>query len=151
MSLGLYVRRRSRRTVTPLNVWQRWLREPQTLLLRRALFQVHLWTGVAVGLYVAMISLTGSILVYRNELYRAFSPEPRLVQDPGVRAAARRISSRLCSAPFRTRQIVVVEPGPTPNHAADVTLERDGRADAAARSPGDRRRSRDRRCHSATG
>ena len=58
-------------------VGRRWLREPQTLLLRRALFQIHLWVGVATGLYIALIALTGSILVYRNELYNAFSPQPR--------------------------------------------------------------------------
>ena len=108
-----------------MNVWQRWLREPQTLLLRRALFQVHLWTGVAVGLYVAMISLTGSILVYRNELYRAFSPEPRLVQDPGVALPPDDLEQAV-QRTFPAARIVVVEPGPTPNHAADVTLERDG-------------------------
>ena len=56
------------------NVGQRWLREPQTLLLRRVLFQIHLWVGIATGLYIALIALTGSILVYRIELYSAFSP-----------------------------------------------------------------------------
>jgi uncharacterized iron-regulated membrane protein len=43
--------------------------------LRRALFQVHLWSGIGVGLYVLMISVTGSVLVYRNELlFRATTP-----------------------------------------------------------------------------
>jgi len=37
--------------------------------LRRALFQVHLWSGIGLGLYVFFISVTGSVLVYRNELY----------------------------------------------------------------------------------
>ena len=55
-------------------MWQRWVRQPQKIWLRRALFQVHLWTGVGVGLYVLMISLTGSVLVYRNELYFAATP-----------------------------------------------------------------------------
>lgn len=32
--------------------------------LRRALFQVHLWTGLALGLYAVAISVSGSILVY---------------------------------------------------------------------------------------
>jgi len=35
---------------------------------------VHLWSGIALGLYVFMISVTGSVLVYRNELYRAATP-----------------------------------------------------------------------------
>ena len=51
-----------------MNLWQRWLRQPQRVWLRRAMFQVHLWTGIAIGLYVVMLSLTGSVLVYRIEL-----------------------------------------------------------------------------------
>jgi uncharacterized iron-regulated membrane protein len=50
--------------------WQRWLHRPQTVWLRRALFQVHLWIGIALGLYVAVMSVTGSVLVYRIELNR---------------------------------------------------------------------------------
>src|ERR1700680_2395294 len=58
------------------NVWQRWIPQPQNLWLRRALFQVHLWSGIGIGLYVLMISVTGSVLVYRNELYVAAAPKP---------------------------------------------------------------------------
>ena len=59
-----------------LTAWQRWVQRPQKIWLRRALFQVHLWSGIAVGLYILMISVTGSVLVYRNELYRAATTEP---------------------------------------------------------------------------
>jgi uncharacterized iron-regulated membrane protein len=41
--------------------------------LRRALFQVHLWTGLAIGLYVLAICISGSVIVFRRELGRAFS------------------------------------------------------------------------------
>ena len=51
-----------------MTLWQRWLKRPQDVWIRKALFQVHLWTGIAIGLYIAMISVTGSILVYRVEL-----------------------------------------------------------------------------------
>ena len=57
-------------------LWQRWLRQPQRIWLRRALFQVHLWSGIAIGLYILFISVTGSVLVYSNELYRAATPPP---------------------------------------------------------------------------
>jgi uncharacterized iron-regulated membrane protein len=58
-----------------LIVWARWFHQPQRVWLRRALFQVHLWSGIAMGLYILMISVTGSVLVYRNELmFRAKSP-----------------------------------------------------------------------------
>src|ERR1051325_5432103 len=48
---------------------QQWISRPQTVPLRRAILQVHLWCGIGVGVYVFLISVTGSILVYRNELY----------------------------------------------------------------------------------
>ena len=56
---------------TPVSTWQLWLRQPQRWWLRRALFQIHLWSGIGVGLYIFFISVTGSVLVYRNELYVA--------------------------------------------------------------------------------
>jgi uncharacterized iron-regulated membrane protein len=62
-----------------------WLRQPQSLWVRRALFQIHLWTGVATGFYVLVICLTGSLLVYSNELYFAAMPKPILVAAVGTR------------------------------------------------------------------
>ncbi len=52
-----------------MTLWQRWLMRPQDVWIRKALFQVHLWTGIGIGLYIAVISVTGSILVYRVELF----------------------------------------------------------------------------------
>jgi uncharacterized iron-regulated membrane protein len=66
-------------------VWQRWVRQPQKIWLRKAFFQVHLWSGIAVGLYILMISATGSVLVYWNELYRAATPEPIISKASGPR------------------------------------------------------------------
>ena len=53
------------------SAWQQWLRQPQRLALRRTIFQIHLWSGIGLGLYVFFISVTGAVLVYRNELYEA--------------------------------------------------------------------------------
>ena len=49
-------------------MWTQTVRQPQNLWVRRVLFQVHLWTGVALALYVVVLSTTGSVLVYRNEI-----------------------------------------------------------------------------------
>ena len=59
-------------------MWQTWLRRPQNVWLRKALFQIHLWTGIGVGLYVVAISITGSAIVFRNELYNWASQRPRV-------------------------------------------------------------------------
>src|SRR5579863_9973896 len=68
-----------------LTVWRRWVRQPQKIWLRKVLFQVHLWSGIALGLYILMMSVTGSVLVYSNELYRAATPEPIISRGPGPR------------------------------------------------------------------
>ena len=68
-----------------MTLWQRWVQQPQKIWLRRALFQVHLCSGIALGLYILMMSVTGSVLVYSNELYRAATPEPIISKDPGPR------------------------------------------------------------------
>ena len=52
--------------------WRRWVRQPQTVFLRKAAFQVHLWIGIGLGLYIVMLSLTGSFLVFRREMDEAF-------------------------------------------------------------------------------
>jgi uncharacterized iron-regulated membrane protein len=44
------------------------LHHPRKLFLRKALFQIHLWAGILLSLYVIVIALTGSILVFENEL-----------------------------------------------------------------------------------
>src|SRR5438094_819319 len=66
-------------------IWTRWVRQPQSLWLRKALFQVHLWTGIGVGLYLLMICVTGSVLVYRNEIMRVITPRPIIAMASGER------------------------------------------------------------------
>jgi uncharacterized iron-regulated membrane protein len=46
----------------------RWIERPQSLRVRKFLFQIHLWTGIISGLYVILISLTGSAIVLRREI-----------------------------------------------------------------------------------
>lgn len=42
--------------------------------MRRAIFQLHLWTGLLIGLYLCVVSVTGAALVFRVDLQRALSP-----------------------------------------------------------------------------
>src|ERR1700748_3190766 len=50
------------------------LHHPRKLWLRRALFQIHLWVGLLLTIYIVVIALTGSVLVFRNELSRTQLP-----------------------------------------------------------------------------
>src|SRR3982750_2607611 len=51
-----------------MGMWTQWMQQPQRVWLRRASFQIHLWSGLAIGLYIVVLSITGSALVYRREL-----------------------------------------------------------------------------------
>ena len=55
-----------------------WLRRPQNLWLRRAVFQIHLWSGIILGIYIFLVSVSGSAIVFRNELYNLLSARTRV-------------------------------------------------------------------------
>jgi uncharacterized iron-regulated membrane protein len=53
-----------------MGAWRQWLEQPQKTRLYHALFQIHYLVGAAAGLYVSFMSVTGSIIVYRDEISR---------------------------------------------------------------------------------
>jgi uncharacterized iron-regulated membrane protein len=69
---------------------------PQSLWLRRATFQVHLWFGIATGLYVLVISVSGSLIVFRRELDRTLCPGSLVATPSG------RLVSTACEPSFVT-------------------------------------------------
>jgi uncharacterized iron-regulated membrane protein len=56
------------------SVLHRFLHQPRKLFLRRALFQIHLWAGLLLALYVVVIALSGAVLVFAAELNAALLP-----------------------------------------------------------------------------
>jgi len=93
--------------------------------MRKVLVRLHRWTGLALFAYALLIGLTGSVLVYRPELYRHFEPVPvevaagpRLLSDEALLQAAGRA--------FPSQTATEVWRGAQPNHAVEVVLERDG-------------------------
>ena len=44
------------------------------VLVRRAIFQLHLWIGVITGLYIVVVCTTGAALVFRIDMQRALHP-----------------------------------------------------------------------------
>jgi uncharacterized iron-regulated membrane protein len=101
----------------------RWMRRPQNVGLRKAIFQVHLWTGIGFGLYVLAVSVSGSAIVYRNALYKKFSTGPAIVAVSGPRlthdqlkqAALRAYPGYALSYIWETRK---------PNQAVEVWMHR---------------------------
>jgi uncharacterized iron-regulated membrane protein len=55
--------------------WRQWLQHPERSWLRHAIFQIHLWVGAGISVYVLLMSISGSVIVYRNELSKRFSIE----------------------------------------------------------------------------
>ena len=106
-----------------MSFWQRWLRQPKSVWLRKANFQIHLWTGIGVGLYVFVVCVTGSALVFRPELSRAFAPAPLIVTgsgapltDEGLKEAGRQA--------YPDYEVSNIYRRKEPNAAVELTLDR---------------------------
>src|ERR1019366_10311281 len=56
-----------------------WLRRPHSTWPRKALFQAHLWAGLLLGFYVAVVCASGSSVVFRNDIYNVLSDKLRVV------------------------------------------------------------------------
>ena len=46
---------------------ERWLRRPQSTWIRKAIFQIHLWSGIGLGLYIVIVCVSGSAIVFRYD------------------------------------------------------------------------------------
>jgi uncharacterized iron-regulated membrane protein len=108
---------------------QRWISHPQGVWLRKAFFQLHMWSGIGIGLYVLLVSVTGSIVVYRNELFVAATRDPIVVTPSGpqltddeLKAAARRA--------YPGYAVVNISRAQNPNQAVGISLNAEsGRKD----------------------
>jgi len=94
----------------------------QAVWLRKTVFQIHLWAGIGLGLYVLLINVTGSIIVYRNELFRTATPDPIVVTpsgppltDPQFKATATRL--------YPGYTVDIIGHPPNPNQAVGISLK----------------------------
>jgi uncharacterized iron-regulated membrane protein len=106
-----------------MNYWQRWIRQPQTTWLRKAIFQVHLWAGIGVGLYLLLVSVTGSVLVWRNELAFAATRDPIVVTGSGPRLTDEQLTA-IATRAYPGYSIASINRAPDPDQAVEVFLER---------------------------
>ena len=58
---------------------------PRQHWLRRALFQVHLWVALIFGTLIALVSVTGAIVVFRVEMNRMTTPGTAYVKSEAQR------------------------------------------------------------------
>jgi len=102
-----------------------WARRPQSKRLRKILFQVHLWTGIGIGLYVVVISLSGTVLIYRSELRQRYDPQPRVVDVSGVRLSEAQLVEAT-EGRFQDATIEVWTNPEDPRHAVTMSVRRPG-------------------------
>jgi uncharacterized iron-regulated membrane protein len=105
--------------------WQRWVSHPQSVWLRKAMFQLHLWSGIGIGLYVLIVSVTGSIAVYRNELYVAATPAPIVLAQSGPRLTDDALKAAATHA-YPGYAVVGIDGGQKPGQPVRISLS--GRA-----------------------
>jgi uncharacterized iron-regulated membrane protein len=90
---------------------QRYIHRPQQLAARRLNFQVHLWVGIILTLYLVMIGLTGSILVFRPALERICGLKPwQNIRANGPPADIASVVENLRAAYPRSRIVSVDAP-----------------------------------------
>jgi uncharacterized iron-regulated membrane protein len=66
--------------------------------LRRALFQVHLWGGIGLSLYIVAICISGSAIVFRRELDKTLCPTTVTVPVRAHRLTTAQLKSKAHAA-----------------------------------------------------
>src|SRR5437868_15076105 len=100
------------------NLWRR----PQNVWLRRAMFQIHLWTGIAIGLYVLVVSVSGSAIVFRNEIYKAADTGPRIVEVKGEKLSPDDLKAAALKL-YPGASLSYLWPGKQATYATEVWME----------------------------
>lgn len=92
--------------------------------MRRALVQLHLWIAILLGIYIVVISVSGSAVVFRRELSRWLVPI-EVTSAEGVRLAGDALSAAIERA-YPDDVVVRFTESRRPNGTVSVLLERDG-------------------------
>ena len=108
-----------------MSAWEEWLRRPQKVWTRRVLFQVHLWTGIGAGVYIFLISVSGSAIVFRPELLRYFKREAPIVAHSSERMTEEALKNSAQQA-FPGHQVTEFWASKNPDAAVEVWLKRGG-------------------------
>gem|GEM_PF-456210 len=102
-----------------------WLHRPQRTRLRRWLVQIHLWTGLVIGLYVVVVCASGSAAIFRPDINRAMIP--RAVEQVGEARLAEPDFRAMLAAQYPEHEILRIGEARRPESLVYVTFGRDGR------------------------
>lgn len=107
------------------SLWKHWMNRPQSVWLRKAMFQIHLWTGIGLGLYVALISVTGSAIVFRNELYNYWGKPTKMVAVEPLRLTTDQLRDKAHSR-YPGYAITYLWEAKRPGQPTEIWLEKRG-------------------------
>lgn len=111
-----------------MNGWQRWWHFPHTHWLRRALFQLHLWLGIGFGLYILVISVSGSAIVLRPQIHRwLVHSQAEVAAGPALEGIA--LEQRIAATYAPAASTGILQPR-RPGAAVLVQLEHEGRSES---------------------
>jgi uncharacterized iron-regulated membrane protein len=99
------------------------MRQPQLLRWRRFVVQLHLWIGLMVGIYIVVLSVTGSLSVLRPDVHRWFVP--RTVAVEGTRLTGDELHAAVRRT-YPLYEVANVFERRRPDTPVMVTLERNG-------------------------
>jgi len=105
-----------------MTLGQSWLRNPKKLWLRRAIFQIHLWSGIILGLYVVVVCVSGSAIVFRNDIENVLSQRTQVAASGNLLNREQMRQSVQRAYPDYT--IRSIKPGRFSNEATEVTITR---------------------------
>jgi uncharacterized iron-regulated membrane protein len=92
---------------------------------RRLLARVHMWIALGLGLYIVVLSISGSIAVFRREANLWFVPR-EVPSTVGVRLTGDELKAAAAAA-YAGSEIVAVRESKRPERPASILLDRNGK------------------------
>jgi len=87
--------------------------QPKKHWARKVMFQVHLWLGIILGVFIAIVCVSGAIVVFRVEMNRSTTPGTAYVVPGANRISLdKMVDSVLKNRPTDTLHNVSMEAGP---------------------------------------
>jgi uncharacterized iron-regulated membrane protein len=83
-------------------------------------FQTHLWAGLSLGIYFAVVCASGSTVVFRNDIYKVLSDKLRVV--PNGRSLSREQLTEVLQRAHPGYELREVKPGRDGQEASEVTM-----------------------------
>ena len=90
-------------------------------MLRRALLTLHQWVGLAAGVFLIVISVSGSALVFENEIDRALNASTSFVTPGSQRLPIETMVARVLAA-YPRDQVTGVRIADKPDQAYELSL-----------------------------